>query len=452
MCAIYALSGAIESPSNTECACALTSQLETQKHRGSDSFGVLVVANKQRLIIKGLGEFTSERAEKAEAALNKALPIGGKSYLGHVRASTHGETNLQNAHPIMNEDKRFAIVHNGNVSIVNEKMEKKVVSNHIMNGGTDTESILHVFEEAIKGKDMDNPDDIIEALKNTEAAISGFYNFIILLPDGETFAAYSDGTMEKWVWEKGQVVMLASVELDLSPKDVKWEDVPTGTALVIRNGKVIGEKKIKSYSGTSFGFNKSQQIGVSTHRHRAQIPLGPEEAITTGFKTPGSDGRVIFVDRVGKDGASSTYVEFVACWTCNKSLVNSVFQSECKKCGLRFCAEHYSTHISHSAGPSKCGECDAELNEDIVCIVCKKTLCEEHAGKHNHKDNKKEENENKYKDCDPGGSSLGKIHKVKTKKAHFCRVCEKHFCKSHLKKHACKTSNTAGRIPLSYTT
>ena len=95
------------------------------QHRGQESAGMALVENGSEMLwYKGQG-LVNEVFDKRMLAY-----LEGISGIGHVRYSTSGESNLENAQPlVMNyRDGKIALVHNGNLvndSNLRDEMEKK---------------------------------------------------------------------------------------------------------------------------------------------------------------------------------------------------------------------------------------------------------------------------------------------------------------------------------------
>lgn len=149
------------------------------QHRGQESAGMAVIQNgDDMLYYKGRG-LVNEVFNK-----NMLAYLDGNSGIGHVRYSTTGGSNLENAQPlVMNyRDGKIALVHNGN--LVNDgelrnKMEKQGV---LFQTTSDSEVILaSIARQSLKS------DSLEKAIEETMKVIKGGYS-ILLLTKGKLIA------------------------------------------------------------------------------------------------------------------------------------------------------------------------------------------------------------------------------------------------------------------------
>ena len=144
------------------------------QHRGQESAGIAVAHDKNIEIHKGMGLvpeiFNVDDLAKLE----------GTSAIGHVRYSTTGGSNLNNAQPFVarHRGKTYAVAHNGN--LVNAHILKKELEENgsIFQTTMDSEVAMHLFIHNIqKG--------FIQGLVDTAARLEGAYSFVVLTGKGE---------------------------------------------------------------------------------------------------------------------------------------------------------------------------------------------------------------------------------------------------------------------------
>ena len=154
------------------------SGLLTLQHRGQDSAGIVTFKDNFRMK-KGLGlvneVFDTKHFERLE----------GNVGLGHVRYTTHGNSNLENAQPVTtNYPFGIAMVHNGNVTNFKEMNRAMYHDYHVMpTSSNDVEMILYTLAAELKNKDLVNitPEDIFEAVEVTQKKVEGAYAVIAMI-------------------------------------------------------------------------------------------------------------------------------------------------------------------------------------------------------------------------------------------------------------------------------
>lgn len=142
------------------------------QHRGQESAGIVVANNNELNCYKNMG-LVSEvfDAEK----INK---LKGTSAIGHVRYSTTGSSNIENAQPIVSNYKlgSIAIAHNGN--LVNAGVIKELLEDGgcIFHTSIDSEVLLNLVARGAK-KGIENA--VVDAIQ----AVKGSFAIVILTGD-----------------------------------------------------------------------------------------------------------------------------------------------------------------------------------------------------------------------------------------------------------------------------
>ncbi|MCU0644950.1 MAG: glutamine--fructose-6-phosphate transaminase (isomerizing) [bacterium] len=146
--------------------------LKRLEYRGYDSAGISTVTGNKLLIQKRSGKISELEREL------KQREILGTLGIGHTRWATHGEPNLENAHPHDDCTGKIALIHNGiieNFAILKRELQAK---GHQFKTQTDTEALVHLIEEFYKD------DGLLEkAVREALLLIKGTYGIAVICSD-----------------------------------------------------------------------------------------------------------------------------------------------------------------------------------------------------------------------------------------------------------------------------
>ncbi len=148
--------------------------LKALEYRGYDSSGIALALGDSAFVQKGVGTIDRVISE---------IPTGNAA-IGHTRWATHGGVTEFNAHPHLDCSGRYAVVHNGIIENHLELREDLLRRGHIFTSETDSEVIVHLFEDAV-----DESRDYLEALRAVLSRIDGQYAIAILTADGSILFA-----------------------------------------------------------------------------------------------------------------------------------------------------------------------------------------------------------------------------------------------------------------------
>lgn len=127
------------------CKDMILQGLSRLEYRGYDSAGFACFdPNAGLMALKRPGKL--EELKLAAATFAHDGYVG----IGHTRWATHGESNEANAHPHMNGDKSFVLVHNGIIENFYELKKELQQEGYIFLSQTDSEVIAHLFDRCYK--------------------------------------------------------------------------------------------------------------------------------------------------------------------------------------------------------------------------------------------------------------------------------------------------------------
>jgi len=193
------------------------------QHRGQESAGIAVAGEDGLVIAKGMG-LVSEIFEPSGL-----VEMKGDRAIGHVRYSTSGSSNLENAQPLLVRTKRgqLALAHNGtltNALTIRERLEQQ---GSIFQTSSDSEVIPHLIATSPA---VDTDQAVYDSLQE----LQGAYALVLLTPD-KLYAARDPMGIRPLVMgrtETGHVVASETCALDAVGAEYV-RDVEPGELLVI---------------------------------------------------------------------------------------------------------------------------------------------------------------------------------------------------------------------------
>ena len=144
--------------------------LKNLEYRGYDSAGISVITEDSIKTIKSVGKL-----DKLEEVY-KSSPIKGNIGIGHTRWATHGNVNLENAHPHLNSKNTISLVHNGVIDNYLELKEELEKEGYKFKSKTDTEIIVQLIDFYYKG-------NLLNAVLKTVKRLVGSYALGVISND-----------------------------------------------------------------------------------------------------------------------------------------------------------------------------------------------------------------------------------------------------------------------------
>ena len=142
--------------------------LKELEYRGYDSAGIAVLKDDRIDVFKALGKLVNLE-EKVNATASSDYELG----IGHTRWATHGKPTELNAHPHLGE--YSYVVHNGIIENYKELKEELTSKGHKFVSQTDTEVIVHLFENF-----YNQLNDTKKAFQNTISRLEGAFSILLI--------------------------------------------------------------------------------------------------------------------------------------------------------------------------------------------------------------------------------------------------------------------------------
>ncbi|WP_108061985.1 glutamine--fructose-6-phosphate transaminase (isomerizing) [Poseidonibacter lekithochrous] len=142
--------------------------LKELEYRGYDSAGIAVLNNDKIDVFKALGKLHNLE-EKVSSSTTSDYILG----IGHTRWATHGKPTELNAHPHLGE--YSYVVHNGIIENYKELKDELINKGHKFVSQTDTEVIVHLFENY--NNDLN---DTTKAFEATIAKLEGAFSILLI--------------------------------------------------------------------------------------------------------------------------------------------------------------------------------------------------------------------------------------------------------------------------------
>jgi amidophosphoribosyltransferase len=243
--------------------------LEALQHRGQESWGIAVEG---KPVFKKMG-----LAFNWYNYAQELVGYKGAAGIGHVRYSTKGRSNLDNAQPVQ-IGSEFSIAHNG--TIVNAEQLAQAVST-VYKGkcGTDTKAAGYRLLQILKEEN-----DWFYAFARLSKEIIGSYSFVILNKRGEVFAIRDPRGYRPLclgLHHKSRTYVVASESCALSAVDAEFvRDIEPGE-MVRLGGPQRGLESFRfspkvetaycSFEYTYFAHPSSRVNSVSVYEARKRV-------------------------------------------------------------------------------------------------------------------------------------------------------------------------------------
>lgn len=180
-------------------------------HRAHDTTGAVTSDNGQTYLHRGMGEVANVFTKQILEGMKGSVGIG------HVRWTTVGDININNAHPLCGifHGKKFYIGHNGQINNINELERQFPLYN--LDVTTDTKFIVALISSS--GKDT-----FEEALQYACSILKGTYSLVILYDDKIYAVRDTTGNRPLVLGVNGNALMVSSETVAFNPLGGRYID------------------------------------------------------------------------------------------------------------------------------------------------------------------------------------------------------------------------------------
>lgn len=195
--------------------------LKELEYRGYDSAGMAIISGNEMSYYKAVGKL-----ENLASKMKECQYLGNGVAIGHTRWATHGKPTEINAHPHLGE--YSFVIHNGIIENYKELKDELEASGVKFLSQTDTEVIVHLFEEY--NKSAKTP---FEAYKKTISRLKGAYATLLVTKAAPDEIFFAKNAAPLIIARDGDEIYLSSSDsplIGLAKEAIYLEDGSYGVA------------------------------------------------------------------------------------------------------------------------------------------------------------------------------------------------------------------------------
>ncbi|HHZ02151.1 MAG TPA: amidophosphoribosyltransferase [Tissierellia bacterium] len=205
------------------------------QHRGQESAGIAIHTGQRIVFHKDMGLVADVMTQEVIDKLQ------GKIAIGHDRYSTSGESEKQNAQPLVVRYKEgsLALAHNGNLVNADSLRELLEDDGVIFQTSIDTEVVANMIARNYKG-------DIVKSIQNTMEIVKGAYAFVLMTEKELIGIRDNYGLRPLCLGKREDGYLLASESCGITAMGGKFiRDIEPGEIVIINEEGVRSIKSTK---------------------------------------------------------------------------------------------------------------------------------------------------------------------------------------------------------------
>lgn len=168
MCGIVGYTG-----KKRDCVNILIDGLRRLEYRGYDSAGIALLDNDKIAAVKSVGKVKKLQDKITEVASEVSSIRTANTGIAHTRWATHGAPTEANAHPHLDDNGEFALVHNGIIENYMALKAHLIEKGHKFRSETDSEAIVHLISACYEG-------DLFQAVAAAIKKIEGTFGIAVI--------------------------------------------------------------------------------------------------------------------------------------------------------------------------------------------------------------------------------------------------------------------------------